>query len=44
MGAEMLRFDQIGGGPDFRRWPLAHDGASLYWEGLNKGNKSIALD
>src|SRR5215469_4810688 len=44
MGAEVIRFDQIGGGPDFRRWPLAGDGASLYWEGLNKGKKSIALD
>src|SRR4026209_1619851 len=44
MGAEVIRFDQIGGGPDFRRWPLAQNGASLYWEGLNKGKKSIALD
>lgn len=44
MGAEVIRFDMIGGGPDFRRWPLARDGASLYWEGLNKGKKSIAID
>src|ERR1700761_353810 len=44
MGAEVIRFDSIGGGPDFRRWPLTEDGASLYWEGLNKGKKSIALD
>jgi len=44
MGAEVIRFDQIGGGPDFHRWPLAQNGASLYWEGLNKGKKSIALD
>ena len=44
MGAEVIRFDQIGGGPDFRRWPLAPSGASLYWEGLNKGKKSVALD
>src|SRR5262245_3477488 len=44
MGAEVIRFDQIGGGPDFRRWPLAPNGASLYWEGLNKGKKSIVLD
>jgi 2-methylfumaryl-CoA isomerase len=44
MGAEVIRFDNIGGGPDFRRWPLADNGASLYWEGLNKGKKSIALD
>src|SRR5471032_593231 len=44
MGAEVIRFDNIGGGPDFRRWPLAENGSSLYWEGLNKGKKSIALD
>jgi len=45
MGAQVIRIDQIGGGPDFRRWPLAPDGgASLYWEGLNKSKKSIALD
>lgn len=44
MGAQVIRVDQIGGGPDFRRWPLARSGASLYWEGLNKGKKSVALD
>src|SRR5271154_5405896 len=44
MGAEVIRFDQIGGGPDFNRWPRANGGASLYWEGLNKGKKSIAID
>lgn len=44
MGAEVIRFDPIGGGPDYRRWPLAPNGTSLYWEGLNKGKKSIAID
>jgi 2-methylfumaryl-CoA isomerase len=44
MGAEVIRIDPIGGGPDFRRWPKTNEGASLYWEGLNKGKKSIALD
>lgn len=43
-GAEVIRFDNIGGGPDFRRWPLAENGMSLYWEGLNKSKKSVALD
>ncbi|PZQ64995.1 MAG: carnitine dehydratase [Phenylobacterium zucineum] len=43
-GAEVIRFDNIGGGPDFRRWPLADNGMSLYWEGLNKAKKSVALD
>jgi 2-methylfumaryl-CoA isomerase len=44
LGAEVIRFDSIGGGPDFARWPQAASGASFYWEGLNKGKKSIALD
>ncbi len=44
MGAEVIRIDSIGGGPDYRRWPLAPSGASLYWEGLNKAKKSIAID
>ena len=42
-----IRIDQIGGGPDYRRWPLPpdhDDGAGLYWEGLNKGKRSVALD
>lgn len=44
MGAEVIRFDAIGGGPDYRRWPITPEGDSLYWEGLNKGKKSIAID
>ena len=45
LGAEVIRIDQIGGGPDFGRWPLDPvSGASLYWEGLNKSKKSVALD
>lgn len=44
LGAEVIRFDQIGGGPDFGRWPKDAKGRSLYWEGLNKGKKSIAID
>ncbi|MCG2841108.1 CoA transferase [Sandaracinobacter sp. RS1-74] len=45
MGAEVIRFDAIAGGPDYRRWPLAPDSNdSLYWEGLNKGKKSVAID
>lgn len=45
LGADVIRIDQIGGGPDFRRWPLSPgDGPSLYWEGLNKAKKSVALD
>lgn len=44
LGAEVIRLDQIGGGPDFNRWPLSPSGSSLYWEGLNKGKKSVAID
>lgn len=42
-GAEVIRIDPIRGAPDGRRWPLA-EGKSLYWEGLNKGKKSVAID
>src|SRR5918997_4779667 len=44
LGAEVIRFDQIGGGLDHQRWPLAADGQSLFWAGLNKGKRSIELD
>lgn len=43
MGAQVIRIDPIGGGVDFRRWPVTGDGASLYWAGLNKGKCSLAL-
>ena len=44
LGADVIRFDQCGGGLDHDRWPLAADGQSLFWAGLNKGKRSIALD
>ncbi len=44
LGAEVIRFDPIGGGLDYKRWPLTEDGLSLYWAGLNKGKKSIQVD
>tara|TARA_B100000029_G_scaffold417674_1_gene422416 strand:+ start:11554 stop:12774 length:1221 start_codon:yes stop_codon:yes gene_type:complete len=44
MGAEVIRFDQLGGGIDYKRWPLSEDGASLYWNGLNRGKKSVVAD
>lgn len=43
-GADVIRFDQIGGGLDYTRWPLAENDASLFWAGLNKGKRSIQLD
>ncbi|QKR99346.1 carnitine dehydratase [Sphingomonas sp. CL5.1] len=44
MGAEVIRVDQIGGGPDFHRWPVTANSDSLYWENLNRAKKSVALD
>jgi 2-methylfumaryl-CoA isomerase len=44
LGADVIRVDPIGGGPDYRRWPLAPGGASLYWAALNKGTRSVAVD
>ena len=44
MGADVIRFDRIGGGLDAQRWPVAPSGQSLFWAGLNKGKRSIALD
>ena len=44
LGANVIRFDQIGGGIDYRRWPVTAEGKSLYWHSLNKGKRSIAVD
>ena len=44
LGADVIRFDPIGGGLDRRRWPVTSDGRSLFWAGLNKGKRSIQLD
>jgi 2-methylfumaryl-CoA isomerase len=44
LGAEVIRIDPVGGGPDLGRWPLAPSGTSLYWTALNKGKRSVALN
>ena len=44
LGADVIRFDDIGGGLDAERWPVTKDGVSLYWAGLNKGKRSLAVD
>jgi 2-methylfumaryl-CoA isomerase len=44
LGADVIRFDLIGGGIDYGRWPVTDSGASLYWHSLNKGKRSIAVD
>ncbi|MET9215675.1 MULTISPECIES: CoA transferase [unclassified Nocardia] len=45
LGAEVIRIDPLGGGPDYRRWPVARaNGESLYWNSLNRGKRSVAVD
>lgn len=43
-GADVIRVDQIGGGQDFRRWPVTQENDSLGWENLNRAKRSLALD
>src|SRR5437763_9756062 len=42
-GAEVIRIDPVGGAIDYNRWPVTVSGASLYWAGLNKAKRSVAL-
>ena len=44
LGADVIRVDPVGGGPDRDRWPLAPSGDSLYWAGLNMGKRSMTVD
>lgn len=44
LGADVIRFDPIGGGIDYRRWPVTDDNTSIYWADLNKGKRSFAVD
>ncbi|NIM43848.1 MAG: 2-methylfumaryl-CoA isomerase [Hydrogenophaga sp.] len=44
MGADVIRIDALGGGLDYRRWPVTQDNTSLFWCGLNKAKRSVALD
>jgi 2-methylfumaryl-CoA isomerase len=43
-GADVIRVDMIGGGIDHGRLPRMPGGRSLYWTGLNKDKRSIAID
>lgn len=44
MGADVIRIDTLGGGLDYRRWPVTENGTSLFWCGLNQAKRSVALD
>ncbi len=43
-GAEVIRVDLPGGGIDYHRMPRMPGGRSLYWAGLNKAKRSVAID
>lgn len=43
-GADVIRVDMIGGGLDYARLPRMDNRRSLYWTGLNKGKRSVAVD
>src|SRR5262245_8833145 len=43
LGADVIRLDPLGGAVDTGRWPV-NAGRSLYWEGLNRGKRSVTLD
>jgi 2-methylfumaryl-CoA isomerase len=44
LGAEVVRIDPVGGAADYHRWPVTESGESIYWAGLNKGKRSMAVD
>ncbi len=44
MGADVIRIDRLQGGLDAHRWPVTATGESLFWAGLNKGKRSLAID
>ena len=44
LGADVIRIDALGGGLDYRRWPVTDDNVSLFWAGLNQGKRSVAID
>ncbi len=44
MGADVIRFDRLEGGLDAHRWPVTDQGQSLFWAGMNKGKRSVAVD
>jgi 2-methylfumaryl-CoA isomerase len=44
MGADVIRIDLLKGGMDAKRWPVTASGESLFWAGMNKGKRSLAID
>ncbi len=44
LGADVIRIDAVGGGLDYRRWPVTDDNTSLFWAGLNKSKRSVTIN
>jgi 2-methylfumaryl-CoA isomerase len=45
LGADVIRFDPIGGGLDYGRWPLTLTASTACsGRGMNKGKRSIAVN
>ena len=44
MGADVIRIDPPRGGLDHKRWPVTENNVSLFWCGLNKSKRSVAID
>lgn len=44
LGADVIRFDRLQGGLDHARWPVAPNKDSLFWAGMNKGKRSLAVN
>jgi 2-methylfumaryl-CoA isomerase len=44
MGADVIRVDRPTGGLDAKRWPVTDTGESLFWAGMNKAKRSLAVD
>jgi len=44
LGAEVVRVDPVSGAADYHRWPVTGSGESIYWAGLNRGKRSMAVD
>ena len=44
MGADVIRVDRPTGGLDAKRWPVTDRGESLFWAGMNKAKRSLAVD
>lgn len=44
LGADVIRLDTVGGGLDYRRWPVTQDNTSLFWCGLNKSKRSVVFN